>query len=262
MCVQIRHIAEIMEEIAPLDLAEDWDNVGLLIGNKSREVRKILVSLDVTGSVVKEAIEEDIDMIISHHPVIFKPKSFIGQHIEDRNIIYPLIKNDIAVYSAHTNFDKADGGVDDTLATLLGFEDMETLDHVAGFGRVGKIGYRATVEEYARRVAEVLRAENMYIIGDREKMVETVVSCAGAGGDFVPQAADAGADVFVTGEIKYHEGLLALEFGMPVLSLGHYETEAPAMDELTGRLQKKFNDLQYKVEVLSSRAQYSTKGTL
>lgn len=262
MCVRIKDIVQIMENIAPLDLAEDWDNVGLLIGDRVKEVSSILVTLDVTGAVVKEAIEYGVDMIISHHPVIFEPKTSIGQSVEDKNIIYPLIENKIAVYSAHTNLDKAIGGVDDTLSRLLGLEEPGCLDCKTGLGRVGSLNKKTSAEEYARKVAEVLAAGDLYIIGDRAKVVERVASCAGSGGDFVRQAAEAGADVFVTGEIKYHETLFALELGMPVIAPGHYETEAPAMAELIRRLQKELDALQYKVELLSSRAQYKLKRTL
>ena len=262
MCARIKDIVKIMEAIAPLDMAEDWDNVGLLLGDRSKKVCKILVSLDVTGAVVKEAIERDVDIIISHHPVIFEPKMAIGQHVEDKNIIYPLIQNEIAVYSAHTNLDKAEGGVDDTLANLLGFKNVKVLDQITGLGRIGKLEKSLTLVEYAHKVAKVLGADDLYIIGNREIEVETVASCAGAGGDFIRKAAQVGADVFITGESKYHETLLALEFGIPIILPGHYETEAPAMDKLIIRLQKKLDALEYKVEVLSSRAQYKTERTL
>lgn len=372
MSVKVRDIIDIMDRIAPPIFAEDWDNVGLLIGDEDRNVERILITLDVTGNTVKEAIEKDVDMIISHHPVIFRSLKSLGNNVEDRNIIYPLIKNDIAVYSAHTNLDKAVDGVDDTLAALLGLEETRVLIHEkderylklvvfvprgyeekvmqamgdagagwignyshctfqakgigtfkplegtdpfigsqgiieqveevrletiipgtiagdvvvamieahpyeevaydlyplvnaankVGLGRVGCLQEVITVHKYAEKIRDILEIENVYVFGDVNKKVEKVVTCAGAGGDFVQQAVDAGADVFVTGEIKYHESLLALELGLPVIALGHYETEVPAMEKLVERLQTKFNTLQYKVEVLSSSARHEAVKTI
>ncbi|NMA94888.1 MAG: Nif3-like dinuclear metal center hexameric protein [Clostridiales bacterium] len=259
---RIESIMNVMEKIAPLELAENWDNVGLIINSRCKIVKRILVTLDVTGAVVNEAIERDIDVIISHHPVIFEPKTNIGQRVEDKNIIIPLIKNGISVYSAHTNLDKAEGGVDDTLANVLGMETVKILDKESGFGRIGRIKSSLNVEEYAQRVAKYLNADDLYILGDREVKVKTVASVAGSGGDFLLHAVNAGADVFITGESKYHESLVALEYNLPIILPGHYETEAIAMEKLIIHLQKHFNALEYNVEVLSSKAQYKIKRTL
>src|SRR5699024_5764166 len=245
----------------PLEFAEDWDNVGLLLGNKDSQVERILVTLDVTGGVVDEAVRKDVDMIIAHHPIIFSPVKSIGQNLEDKNILYPLIKNEIAVYCAHTNFDKAKGGVDDTLAAIIEAKDPKVLveddESGVGLGRVGSLNSSMTVAEYAKQIGKALMVEDLCVIGDSKREVKRTVSCAGAGGSFIRQAAEAGADVFITGEIKYHDALLALELNLPVISLGHYETELPAMGKLIRRLQNKFNALQYKVEVLSSKTQYN-----
>ncbi|HHW70646.1 MAG TPA: Nif3-like dinuclear metal center hexameric protein [Clostridiales bacterium] len=368
MSVKAKDIIAIMDAIAPPIFAEDWDNIGLLLGERNRDVDRILVTLDLTSDMVNEAIKRDIDMIISHHPVIFKPIRSLGDTVVDKNILYPLIKNDIVVYSAHTNLDKAINGVDDTLADLLGLEDVRVLvpdederyfklvvfvpkgyeenimqvigdmgagwignyshctfqskgigtfkplegtnpfigsqgviekveevrletiipeiivdDVVAamikahpyeevaydlyylansankiGLGRVGHLKETITLQEYTDKIKDTLKAKNVYVLGDMKKKVKKVVTCAGAGGDFVQQALDSGADVFITGEIKYHEILLARELGLSVIAPGHYETEIPAMEKLIDRLQTKCNALQYKVEVLSSSTQHET----
>ena len=164
MSVQIRDIIAIMEKIAPTSFAEDWDNVGLLVGDGNGEVNRILVTLDVTSSIVKEAIEREVDMIISHHPIIFSPLKSMGQNLEDRNILYPLIQKDIAVYCAHTNLDKAKGGVDDTLADILGLQNMEIL-----IGEEGERYFKLVVfvpRGYEEQVMNVLSNKGAGFIGN------------------------------------------------------------------------------------------------
>lgn len=260
MSHKVGDIVNLMEELAPPELAESWDNVGLLLGSRNAAVNRIMVSLDVTADVIRDAVEKQADMIISHHPVLFRPIKAINDSSVAGSQLIQLIKAGIAVYCAHTNLDKAKYGTDDTLADLLGLQDIRLLasDHSCsvgqpGFGRIGKLPERQPLEQYLKKVKEILRAVRVDFIGDPDREIQVVASCAGAGGDFIELARGAGAELFITGEVKYHEELPVLDGDMALAAFGHYATELPAMNHLIQRLQNSINDLQYKIEVIPTR---------
>jgi len=244
-----------MEEIAPPGLAESWDNVGLLVGSKNSDVNKIMITLDVTADVIKEAVEKKVDLIICHHPVLFHPiKSLTDSSVTGLQIT-ALIRSGISVYVAHTNFDKAQGGTDDRLAELLGIKEIRPLSmerENSSFGRIGRLPKKQTLEAYLKQVRNALNADKVDYIGDPEKKIEVVASCAGAGGDLIQSALEAGADLYITGEAKYHDMLSVLDTDMAMAVLGHHTTEYPAMAALKQRLQNWFNVLQYDIEIISS----------
>ena len=268
-----------MEDIAPPYLAEPWDNVGLLVGNEQASVNKIMVTLDVTDDVIQQAICEKVNLIISHHPVLFNSVKEINDKTLTGSTLLNLIQHGISVYSAHTNFDKAKGGTDDILAELLGIQDAAPLlpsssaesnatqldekpilnqasDTGVGWGslgRIGKLPEMISLEEYLRKIKKVLKTEVVDFIGDPARKIQMVASCAGAGGDFVEDARKAGADLFITGEAKYHEQLPVLNTDMALATFGHYATEYPAIISLKRRLQNFTNALQWKVDVISSQ---------
>ena len=255
MPYQVKDIVKLMEDIAPSHLAESWDNVGLLIGSHYNFVKRIMITLDITADVIKEAVEKEADLIISHHPVIFQPIKTLTDSTVIGCQISTLIRSGISVYAAHTNFDKAKGGTDDTLAELLGLEDVRPLtmeDEHPSFGRIGKLPRKLALEDYLKEIKRAVNADKIDYIGQAKKEIEIVASCAGAGGDFIQAAGKAGADLFITGEAKYHEMLPLLDSDMAIAVLGHYTSELPGMDALKLRLQNRFNALQYDIEVIPS----------
>ncbi len=261
MDIRIIDIINIIESIAPPALAEDWDNVGLLVGSQNAAVKKIMVTLDVTSRVVDEARENNVDLIVSHHPVIFTSMKSIT---DDGNgkLLLSLIESGIAVYSAHTNFDKAQGGMDDTLSSVLGLTNVKPLtgaltDYDRGFGRIGELNEEVLLSEYLKRLYDKLHVEVIDIIGDKDKTIKKVASCAGAGGEFIIDAKKAGADVFITGEIKYHEAINGLDMDMGVVALGHHTSEYPGVSVLKSCLQNAVDKLQYNVDVILSNSQFS-----
>lgn len=145
MIYRVRDIMGLMEQLAPQRLAENWDNIGLLAGSANKPVKKILVTLDVTGSVVDEAVRKQADLIISHHPVIFKPIKAVNDESWATSVVMGLLRSDIPVFCAHTNLDKADGGMDDALAERLGLVDVKPLTYAENdpsrplFGRIGAL---------------------------------------------------------------------------------------------------------------------------
>lgn len=255
MACKVKEIMTIMEDIAPSSEAEEWDNAGLLLGDKEAEVRRIMVTLDITGELMKEAAQKGVDMIVAHHPLIFKPIKSIQKDSVVGGIIYSLIQNNISVVCCHTNLDKAPGGVDDTLARVLGLDEVKPLASSSakespGFGRLGRLKKPTSMMEYLKEIKRILRTDRLDVIGSLDKNVEWVASCAGSGADFLKDAVLQGADLFVTGEIKYHDAQEAAEMGITVAAAGHYATEAPVLQELIYRLQNALNALQYKVDII------------
>ena len=266
MSRQVKDIIKLMEEIAPPHLAEPWDNVGLLVGSSQGSVSKIMVALDVTDEVLRQGIQEKVDLIISHHPVIFQSIKEVNDMTKTGSALLQLIGSGISVYSAHTNFDKAQGGTDDILAELLGLKKVrpleltladsqrqESIPPAFSLGRIGQLPEKLTLHDYLRKIKKVLGAEGVDFIGDLNREISTVASCAGAGGDFIELAEVAGADLFVTGEAKYHEMLSVLNSPMSFAAMGHYTTEYPAVRVLKQRLQNRIHALQWKIEVILSQ---------
>ena len=242
--VKCQVVMDALERIAPKRLAEDWDNPGLLVGALNQDVQKILVCLDVSDSVVKRAIEEDADMIVAHHPLIFKGLKKIRTDLPLGARLQLLLKHDIAVAAAHTNLDIAVGGVNDVLAEAIGLGKLSTFiitsqqedGTVESLGRIGSLPAPMTVEDFARQVRQALPTEHVRLVHAGPRPVRKVALCSGSGAEFIQKAAFMGADVYVTGDVKYHEAQSAVELGMHVIDAGHFATEFPVVEVLRQRL--------------------------
>lgn len=233
--IKVYNIAGAIEKLAPTELAENWDNVGLMLGSMKREVNRITVCLEVTSEIANEAVENGTDLIVSHHPMIFRPISRVLESEPTGNIIYTLARGDVSVYSAHTNLDNADGGMNDLLAEKLELEnvhkynDDECVDAFGtpldNIGRVGNVDSPISLDDFADFVRRVLGCRTLRYVGNADEIINTVALCSGAGGDLIYNAYHAGADVYVTSDIKHHEAQLAAELGINIIDAGHYETE-------------------------------------
>lgn len=337
MSVKCQVIMDAMERLAPRYLAEKWDNVGLLMGSPAQRVDKILVTLDVTQAVVDQAVTMGVDLIITHHPILFTPVKSIRRDLPQGKLLADLLTANIAVYAAHTNLDSATGGVNDLLATKLNLQDVKPLavgyreklyklvvfvprtheevvshaiweagaghignyshcgfstqgigsflpldgaepfigrcgtleqveevrletivpeknskrvlrammkahpyeevaydlhellnpGHELGLGRIGKLIEPLPLREFILQVKKDLGIDYVSASGEQEKMVKKVAVCGGSGASLIHKAAFAGADVFVTGDVKYHEGQDALAAGVAIIDAGHFATEQP-----------------------------------
>ncbi|WP_378953812.1 Nif3-like dinuclear metal center hexameric protein [Pelosinus sp. sgz500959] len=342
MSVKCQVIMDAVERLAPRYLAESWDNVGLLLGSPAQKISKILVTLDVTQSVADQAIEDGIDLIITHHPVIFKAFKNIRTDLPQGQLLASLLKADIAVYATHTNLDSAIGGVNDILAERFQLQDakplavsyteklyklivfipkthleivrkamteagaghlgnyshctfttpgtgtfmpleqakpfigqsstlefveevrLETIvteknsrriikemlkahpyEEVAydlilltnsgdtlGLGRIGKLATPMLLHQFVVCVKNSLGIEYASVAGSKEKMIKKVAVCGGSGASLIHKAAFAGADVLVTGDVKYHEAQDALAAGIAVIDAGHFATEQPVVSHV------------------------------
>lgn len=238
MSVNVADIIKIMEEIAPPAMAEDWDNVGLMLGRRCKAVKKLLLALDITGEVVQQAIAQKADMIITHHPLIFRGLKRVTDNEWQQELLLTLAEKGIAVYSAHTNLDCVSSGVNDVLAKKLHLDNVDVLDSDNGLGRIGIVP-ACSLQEFAAMVKKILRADYV-AVGDAGKQVHKVAVCGGAGSDLISLALLCGADTLITGDIKYHEAQQAVFSGLNVIDAGHQPTELPVMDDLADRLSQRF----------------------
>ena len=222
--MKVYQITEILEKIAPLEIAEEWDNVGLIIGDKSKEVKKLLVALDINAEILKQAVDLGVDMIVVHHPLIFKPINRIND-----SILLSLIQNNIAVYASHTNLDNSEPGVNSVLADVLLLKNVSR----EGMLAIGEIN-ETSAFDFIAFVKKQLKVEAVRVSNyELNKKIKKVAVLGGSGGDFVQQVANLKCDAFVTGEASYHDAQLAYENDLLLISAGHFETENPVVDMLT-----------------------------
>ncbi len=242
MSVQVQQIIDVMEELAPVRLAEAWDNPGLLVGSPDDAVSSVLVTLDVTMESVAYAAGHGIGLIISHHPVIFKKLPALRTDTYEGRMLQQLLLHHISVYSAHTNWDSAQGGVNDILAKRLGLQDIHGLASLPqapafSLGRIGRYPVPRPAREILSRIKENLNLTVLPFAGDAEQLVDTVALCGGAAAEFMNEASAAGAQLYLTGDVKYHEAQEAVRQGLVIADGGHYGTEIPSIQGLCQRLQ-------------------------
>lgn len=232
--VTVRDMVRLLEEIAPPELAEDWDNVGLMLGRAAKPVRKILLALDMTAATVEQAVAYNADMLLTHHPAIFHKLGRITDADWQQALLLQLAEKGIAVYSAHTNLDCVASGVNDSLVKRLRIPDDDVLDTDSGLGRIGSVP-SCSLGEFAAFVKQTLRADYV-VVGDAGRVVKKVAVCGGAGADLARLALARGADTLVTGDFKYHSAQEAVFSGLNIIDAGHQATELPVLEDLADRL--------------------------
>lgn len=251
--LKVRDIMEKIEQLAPPHLAEPWDNVGLMVGDLEQRVNTVLVCLDVTSDNVKRAIECGADLIISHHPLLFQPVKRIVEQEVTGGILRELIRHNISVYSAHTNLDHTDGGTNDVLAEKLELTGVRRFreeecknglgEPIDNIGRLGFLSIPMEMSDFVALTKNALGCRSIRYVGDPEDVVKTVALCSGAGGDGIYSAYHAGADVYVTSDIRHHEAQLAFELGINLIDAGHFETENTICTFMTEYLEDAFPEL-------------------
>jgi dinuclear metal center YbgI/SA1388 family protein len=238
-----------LTDFAPLRLAADWDNVGLLIGDPSRNVERAMTCLTVTGATVAEAIEQRAQLIITHHPFPFHATKRITAETHNGRLLLSLIEAQIAVISPHTAFDSAAQGINQQLADLLSLQQVapltpDTHDSRIGTGRIGKPKEPLSLHETATKLAKALNIKHWQYVGLADYVPEKIAIACGAAGELLTDAIRAGADCFVTGEVRFHTALEAEAAGVALLLLGHYPSEHFAVERLASLLQTDFANCQ------------------
>jgi len=231
-----------LHRYAPQELAARWDNVGLQIGNPDSTVEKILVALDPSLEVFKEAKNLGCDLIITHHPLFFKPISHIILNEPVGKIISLAMVNEIALLAAHTNLDVTPGGVNDTLAEVLHLENIKTVNQtgdvsedseIAAMCRTGEFPQPLTVCEVSSLLKRNLGLSFLRLVAeDQSHPVKKVLVCSGSGAQAIPLATRLGYDALITGDLKYHDAMLALGRKLIVFDVGHFSSEYVIVEKL------------------------------
>ena len=240
---------KVLNEIAPLSLQEEWDNSGMQIDCGGEEVSRVLLALEITNRVIDEAKREKCDMIVCHHPLLFTPVRQITPGFTVGDQILRLIKENISVYAAHTCFDKAPGGNNDYLMKAIGCSFPEEL--AGGIARIGYLDKSVTFDEFISDVNAACGYEGLKIQGDSDREIRRFAVCTGAGGEYLYDAHRAGADAFVSGDIKHHDAQAAKDLGICLIDAGHYGTEWQFVPNMAAHLRA---DERFTAELIKSES--------
>jgi len=240
--MNLNSIINLLKNEVKLKEHEAWDNSGLQLGSPKDNISKIMLTLDISLEAAEYAVKEGIDLIITHHPLFFSSVKKIDYDTYDGKIIKMLITDNINLYSMHTSYDMADKGVSFDLAGKLNILNYRVLHPVnmdkSGYGGIGEIN-PVNIIEYCKYVKEALSADyvKLYCRDDR-RIIKRVAFCGGSGSEFIEDAINLSADVYITGDIKYHQAQTALKNNMCIIDAGHYNTEIHAMEFLQKVLDK------------------------
>lgn len=266
MTASVGDILEALEALAPERLAEEWDNVGLQLGSRRWPVHRVMTALDPTPGVIQEVQAREGDVLVTHHPLIFSPLRSLDLDTPLGSMLLALLTGRIAVIAAHTNLDAVRGGVNDILASALHIqlEDIlqpSALDGSCGIGRVGRLPSVTTLEDLAADIKDRMAVPHVRFAGDPQLPVRCVALCSGSGTSLTDSFLDTTAEVFITGDVRYHQARDIEAHGRGVIDIGHFESEHLILEKLAGLLAKQLakRGLDISVEAcLSERAPFRT----
>jgi dinuclear metal center YbgI/SA1388 family protein len=226
-----------MEAWACPSLAEEWDNIGLLVGDPKQPIHKLMVALDASKTAVDTAVQEGFDFMVTHHPLIYNPLKRVTANDPIGHKIIQLIKNNIGLYAAHTNLDIAEGGINDILCDRLRLTQTEPLME-NGLGKVGLLCEPVALESLARHIKATLSLSEARFAGPACQMIQKIGICAGgaSGMRYCQAALQKNCDVYITGDFHYHTITEANELGLCLIDLSHYHSEAPILQVIADRL--------------------------
>ena len=264
---KLRDLIEILDQIAPKQWAESWDNPGLQVGFLDQTIEKIVLSLDPSPQAVEYAAAQEAQLLLTHHPLIFKPLSNIRGNDYPGSVVYDAIRRGICIVAMHTNLDAAAEGINTILAGLLGLEKIEPLcpekggqevrvehgkktSYKIGLGCIGDLSKPCSLSEFVQRTKKLLGLELLKLVGDTACTVKRVAVVGGSGGSLIKDAFFKGADLLVTGDVTYHQAREAEFLGLAVIDGGHFATERVAFRQFGKYLKKKISNDGWKIEVL------------
>jgi dinuclear metal center YbgI/SA1388 family protein len=243
--VTVRLIADFLEEFAPSELAEDWDNVGLLVGDDRQQVASVMTCLTITPPVIAEAVEHGAGLIVAHHPLPFRALKRLTRESHDGGMLLDLIAAGIAVYSPHTAFDSAQQGINQQLADGLQLVDAAPLvpgETTLGSGRWGTLRAPISLGELAQRAKTFLRIDGLHLVGEPDRPVTRVAVACGSAGELLDAARQQQCDALLLGETQFHTCLEAEAAGIGLVLAGHYASERFAVQQLAVVLAEAFAD--------------------
>ncbi|MBI5556605.1 MAG: Nif3-like dinuclear metal center hexameric protein [Deltaproteobacteria bacterium] len=261
--IKLKEILAYLGRFAPWELAETWDNVGLMIGNPDQEATGVLVALDPTLPLIEEAIHKKANIILTHHPLIFHPIKSINTATPSGQFLKKALAYDIAVISCHTNLDLIDDGVSEALACALDLLNTHPLAPSAsgqpgiGFGKVGNLPLPMTGAFFKDFVAQRLGLKVLTIAGSLPASIKTIAVCGGSGSDLAEAALKSGADVYITAEIKHAVARWAEENGLCIIDGGHFATENLIIPRLVAKISAFLAQTDTAVPVTASPSQNS-----
>lgn len=242
--MKLRTIMNWLEELSPLQYAEEWDNVGLLLGDENQEIRHIMIALDASDYVIEQAVEQKVDLLLTHHPMIFRAVKQINNQSMVGRRIWKLASHQISYYAMHTNFD-VKGGMAELAAERIGLQETVPLDITSpeganpeGIGRIGTIAESITVKSLAGIVKDKFGLKNVTAYGDLQRRVQKIAICPGSGKSEIDNALRANAEVLITGDIGHHEGIDAVDMGLEIIDATHYGLEHIFIEFMEGYLKE------------------------
>ena len=239
--MKVKDIIKVIEDFAPLSIQEGWDNSGLCVGSPEDEVTSVLLALDCTPELVDEAVSCGADMIVTHHPLIFSGLKKISPDDMVGEAVIKAVRSGISIYAAHTNADKVLEGVSGAMAAKLGLVNVTVLDEDGegtGLGAVGDLPQPMTAEQAVRLVKEKFSLKAMKTSRPSEGMISRVAMCGGSGGSLIKAAQKAGAQLYISGDMSYHNFFTSDDF--MIMDIGHYESEIEIVDILFSLIKKNF----------------------
>lgn len=248
--ITVNDVLKMLFDFAPKSLALSYDNPGFLVGRGEREVKKVLVALDITSAVIREAKEKGAELIVSHHPVIFNAEKSITDETVTGSIVLSLAEAGIAAICMHTNLDSARGGVNDILADIFEIENAKPIEPVedgsVGLGRYGEIKREMELSEFLQIVCEKLPCEGVRFHNAGRKVKKLAVG-GGSCGDYITVAKSLGCDTIVTADIKHNQFLDARELSINAIDAGHFATENIVCDKICKIIRERFPSLSVSV---------------
>lgn len=237
--MEIGELIAKLEEKYPFSLQEAWDNSGLQIGNPKDELKNVMVSLDLEEETINKAIENDCNLIITHHPYLFNGAKSIDLSKNFYKRLMLAIKNNLTIYAFHTNLDIAKDGLNDNLCDILSIKNTSVLEKgkEEGLGRIGYIEKQETVS-FIKKIKDILKADGLIVYGDTDKKIEKIAVCGGAGSDLIKDALDKSCDMMITGDVSYHDGMDLANEGIIIVDPGHYASENHVVEKLKREIEK------------------------
>jgi dinuclear metal center YbgI/SA1388 family protein len=262
----VADILAALEAVAPAQLAEEWDPIGLQVGSRHWTVKRILTALDLTPAVIREVRRREGNLLVTHHPLFFKPLARLDLDTPLGSMLQALVRDRIALISAHTNLDSVQGGVNDALAALLRLENLQVLqpsphDPQAGLGRIGRLASATALGDFAAAIKADMNLPSLRYVGEAALPVQHVALCSGSGSSLMEAFLSSEAQVFVTGDVRYHDAREIEAHGRGVIDIGHYESEHIVLETLARKLSEQIaaRGLEATVEACSSeRAPFQT----
>ncbi|WP_457576565.1 Nif3-like dinuclear metal center hexameric protein [Desulfomarina sp.] len=260
--MRVKDIVNSLNHDAPFDLAEQWDNVGLLVGNPEQEVSSILVALDPTNGLLEEALTVGANTVVTHHPVIFRPLTHINTADPAGRLLERALAGKISIICCHTNLDSARDGVSDILARRLGLSGLTPLlptgrdgAEGTGLGRIGQYKKPLSGRKFIQTVLDVLHLQSVQVAGNLPQVIRTVALCGGSGSDLAVRALEKGADLYLSAEIKHSTAIWARENNFCIIDGTHFATEQPAVALLAEKLESSCRQQNLNIPILQSETE-------